>query len=41
MVAIKNVLQKYENEYIEDYKPTWVKAKFKNPSDLVNIVSDL
>jgi len=41
MVAIKNVLQKYENEYIEDYKPTWVKAKFKNPSDLLNIISDL
>jgi NADH-quinone oxidoreductase subunit C/D len=41
MEAIKNVLQKYENEYIEDYKPTWVKAKFKNPKDLLNIVKDL
>ncbi len=41
MEAIKNVLGKYENEYIEDYKPTWVKAKFKNPKDLLNIVKDL
>jgi len=41
MEAIKKVLSKYENEYIEDYKPTWVKAKFKNPSDLLNIVRDL
>ena len=41
MEAIKKVLSKYENEYIEDYKPTWVKAKFKNPSDLLNIIKDL
>jgi len=41
MEAIKKVLSKYENEYIEDYKPKWVKAKFKNPSDLLNIIKDL
>ncbi len=41
MEAIKKVLSKYENEYIEDYKTSWVKAKFKNPSDLLNIVKDL
>jgi len=41
MEAIRKVLEKYENEYVEDYKPTWLKAKFKNPSDLLNIVKDL
>ena len=41
MEAIRKVLEKYENEYVEEYKPTWLKAKFKNPSDLLNIVKDL
>ena len=41
MEAIKDVLKKYDHEYIEDYKTSWVKAKFKNPSDLLNIVKDL
>ena len=41
MEAIKEVLKKYDHEYIEDYKTSWVKAKFKNPSDLLSIVKDL
>jgi len=41
MEAIRKVLEKYDHEYVEDYKPTWLKAKFKNPSDLLNIVKDL
>lgn len=41
MKQIKNILNKYEMEYIEDYKPTWVKAKLKNKEDLLNIVKEL
>jgi NADH:ubiquinone oxidoreductase subunit D/NADH:ubiquinone oxidoreductase subunit C len=41
MEAIKQILQKYDHEYIEDYKTSWVKAKFTNSDDLLNIVKDL
>jgi len=41
MKQIKNILNKYEMEYIEDYKPTWIKAKLKNKEDLLNIVKEL
>ncbi|NPA55489.1 MAG: NADH-quinone oxidoreductase subunit D [Epsilonproteobacteria bacterium] len=41
MEAIRKVLEKYDNEYVEDYKPTWLKAKFTNPNDLLSIVQDL
>jgi len=41
MEQIKNILNKYEMEYIEDYKPTWVKAKLKNKEDLLNVVKAL
>jgi len=41
MENIKNILTKYDTEYIEDYKSTWVKAKLKNKSDLINVIKDL
>ena len=37
----KKVLSKFDNEYIEDYKNSWVKAKFKNKNDLLKIVEEL
>ncbi len=37
---LKNIIGKYENEYIEDYK-TWVKAKLKNKEDLIPLVKEL
>jgi len=41
MENIKNILKKYETEYIEDYKKTWVKAKLKNKKDLLNVIKEL
>ena len=41
MEMIKKVLSKFDNEYIEDYKSSWVKAKFKNKNDLLKIVEEL
>ena len=41
MDKIKNILNKYETEYVEDYKSNWVKAKLKNKEDLLNVVKDL
>ena len=41
MEMIKKVLSKFDNEYIEDYKNSWVKAKFKNKNDLLKIVEEL
>ncbi len=41
MEEIRQILQKYDSEYIEDYKTSWIKAKFKNSSDLLDIVKDL
>jgi NADH:ubiquinone oxidoreductase subunit C len=41
MEKIKNILKNYENEYIEDYKKTWIKVKIKNKEDLLSVVKDL
>ncbi|WP_096258981.1 NADH-quinone oxidoreductase subunit C [Lebetimonas natsushimae] len=41
MEKIKEILNKFDTEYIEDYKKTWVKAKLKNKEDLLNVVKDL
>ncbi|ACM93461.1 NADH-ubiquinone oxidoreductase [Nautilia profundicola AmH] len=41
MENIKNILNKYDMEYVEDYKSTWVKAKLKNKDDLLNVIKDL
>ena len=41
MEKIKEVLNKFDMEYIEDYKPTWVKAKLKNKSDLLEVIKAL
>ncbi|WP_024790716.1 MULTISPECIES: NADH-quinone oxidoreductase subunit C [unclassified Lebetimonas] len=41
MEKLKDILKNYENEYIEDYKKTWVKAKLKNKDDLLNVVKAL
>ena len=41
MEMIKKVLSKFDNEYIEDYKNSWVKAKFKSKNDLLKIVEEL
>jgi NADH:ubiquinone oxidoreductase subunit D/NADH:ubiquinone oxidoreductase subunit C len=41
MEMIKKVLSKFDNEYIEDYKSSWIKAKFKNKNDLLKIVEEL
>ena len=37
---IKEILSKYETEYLEDYK-TWTKAKVKNSSDIIPICEEL
>ncbi len=41
MENIKNILNKFDMEYVEDYKPTWVKAKLKNKEDLLKVVEAL
>jgi len=41
MENIKNILNRFETEYVEDYKPTWVKAKLKNKEDLLKVVEAL
>lgn len=41
MENIKNILNKFDMEYVEDYKPTWVKAKLKNKEDLLEVVEAL
>ncbi len=41
MEKIKEILNKFEMEYVEDYKPTWVKAKLKNKEDLLEVVKAL
>lgn len=41
MQTITDLLNKYDTEYIQDYKPTWVKAKIKNASDLLKVAADL
>ena len=41
MDRIKEALNKFDMEYVEDYKPTWVKAKLKNKNDLLKVVKAL
>ncbi len=41
MEKIKDILKNYENEYIEDYKKTWVKTKLKNKENLLPLVKAL
>ena len=41
MDKIKNILNKFDMEYVQDYKPTWVKAKLKNKDDLLKVVEAL
>ena len=41
MDRIKEVLNKFDMEYIENYKPTWVKAKLKNKEDLIPVIKAL
>jgi len=41
MERIKEILNKFDMEYVEDYKQKWVKAKLKNKEDLLNVVKAL
>ena len=41
MEKIKEILNKFDMEYVEDYKPTWVKAKLKDKKDIVDVVKAL
>jgi len=41
MENIKNILNKFDMEYVEDYKSSWVKAKLKNKEDLLKVVESL
>ena len=38
---LKEILNKFDMEYVEDYKNTWVKAKLKNKEDLLPVVKAL
>jgi NADH:ubiquinone oxidoreductase subunit D/NADH:ubiquinone oxidoreductase subunit C len=41
MENIKNILSKFETQYIKEYKKIYVKAKLKNPGDLLKVIEDL
>ena len=41
MEKIKEVLNRFDMEYVEDYKSTWVKAKLKNKTDLLKVIEAL
>jgi len=41
MERIKDILNSFDMEYVEDYKKTWVKAKLKDKKDLLNVVRAL
>ncbi|GAB6046008.1 hypothetical protein JCM11957_16070 [Caminibacter profundus] len=41
MDRIKEVLNKFDMEYVEDYKNSWVKAKLKNKEDLIPVIKAL
>lgn len=41
MEKIKKILEKYDTEYVEDHKPTWVKVKVKNKEDIIPICTEL
>jgi len=37
MQQIKDILTSFQTEYVEDYKPTWIKAKSVNSDDLLAV----
>ena len=41
MQRIKKRLEAFDTEYVEDYKPTWVKAKLKSPDDILAVARAL
>jgi len=41
MEEIKKVLEPFATEYIEEYKPTWIKAKLESPAEIVAVVEAL
>jgi len=41
MERIKDILNSFDMEYVEDYKKTWVKAKLKDKKNLLNVVRAL
>ena len=41
MQGIKKRLEAFDTEYVEDYKPTWVKAKLKSPDDILAVARAL
>lgn len=41
MLKIKEILQEFNTEYIEDYKTTWVKAKIKDATDIAVVAQRL
>jgi len=41
MERIKDILNSFDMEYVEDYKKIWVKAKLKDKKDLLNVVRAL
>ena len=41
MITIKEILQKFDTEYIEDYKKTWIKAKIKDATDIAVVAQRL
>jgi len=41
MEGIHNTLREFETEYIEDYKPKWIKAKLKDAKDITSLAKAL
>ncbi len=41
MEELKDILAKFETEYIEDYKSAWIKTKLKKSEDLLGVVGAL
>ena len=41
MQSIRDILNTYECEYIEDYKKIWIKAKIKNRDDLLRVAKEI
>jgi NADH:ubiquinone oxidoreductase subunit D/NADH:ubiquinone oxidoreductase subunit C len=41
MEAVKRTLERFETEYVEDYKPAWVKAKLQSADDIVAVAEAL
>ena len=41
MERLKEILNNFDMEYVEDYKPTWIKAKLKNKEDLLKVIEAL